>query len=98
MSSAAAEATTTWGEGMAGLAEESPGTEMPYSISVPMIRRAVTGPPAGRRRTVRAAEPCSEPSRGQELMKVQPAPDPAQEPVAVFDPAGEVIGVAPRGE
>jgi 8-oxo-dGTP pyrophosphatase MutT (NUDIX family) len=31
-------------------------------------------------------------------MKVQPAPDPAQEPVAVFDPAGEVIGVAPRGE
>src|SRR4051794_41391333 len=86
---------------MTGLAAGSPGTEMPYSISVPMIRRAVTGPPRRGRRTVRRAEPWVEPSRGRELMKVQAGQDTAQsaadEPVAVFDAAGAVVGVAPRG-
>jgi 8-oxo-dGTP pyrophosphatase MutT (NUDIX family) len=31
------------------------------------------------------------------MMRVQPAPDPAQEPVALFDAAGAVVGAAPRG-
>src|SRR5690242_17919454 len=78
---------------MTGLAEGSPGTEMPYSISVPMMRRAVTGPPRERRRTVRA-EPYGEPSRGRGMMKVQ---DAAAEQVALFDAGGRVVGVAPRG-
>src|SRR4028118_1577962 len=81
---------------MTGWAEGSPGTEMPYSISVPMIRRAVTGPPPERRRTVRA-EPWGEPSSGEETMKVKVGQDAAAEPVALFDAAGHVGGQAPRG-
>src|SRR5688500_11226746 len=95
---------------------------MPYSTSVPMIRRAVTGAPSRsspESSCESSAEPnaCSAGQRGCEARRrslgwrsggrirppaghhggVEPA-DLLAEPVAVYDAAGAVTGVATRGE
>ena len=43
--SATAQALTTWLDSVVGLAVGCPGTEMPYSTSVPMTRRTLMGQP-----------------------------------------------------
>ena len=82
---------------------------MPYSTSVPMMRRAVTGGPAGAsgesyHKSCGEPNACSAGQRGAALRRRHdgrvgvPDPDPAAEPVAVYDAAGAVVGVATRGE
>ena len=53
--SATAQALTTWLDNVVGLAVGCPGTEMPYSISVPMIRRTLMWPTLGGSRRQGAA-------------------------------------------
>src|SRR3954462_1873170 len=49
--SAPAHAFTTWLDNVVGFAVGCPGTEMPYSISVPMTRRTLMDPPSAARPT-----------------------------------------------
>ena len=74
---------TTWEEISIALAPGLPGTEMPYSVSVPMTRHtlmwgSVRGvPDSGAVETVRRGEP-------------------DEEQVAIIDESGTVVGAAPR--
>src|SRR3954452_21892281 len=48
-SSGTAQAFATWLDNVVGFAVGCPGTEMPYSTSVPMTRRTLMSPPLGAR-------------------------------------------------